>query len=147
MSAPTIIAWCSLTTLVALYVVGVVSHGILRHVVQTLPLWFAIIAGLRKSELAKWSSLPSFVIWLVLMTFIWLFLLGWARIISGHFTQIEIAMTLVVAGASLTGLIIGFRWRTRLTWGKALSTAAIFTVLQLLALRISFLPHIARDPF
>jgi hypothetical protein len=43
--------------------------------------------------------------------------------------------------------VVCFRWRTNLSWSKALSTAAIFTVLQLLALRISFLPSIAKDQF
>jgi hypothetical protein len=32
------IGYCSLTVLVALYVVGAVSNGALRHEVQTLPL-------------------------------------------------------------------------------------------------------------
>ena len=35
------IALCCLAVLVALNVVGAVSHGVLRHVVQTLPLWFS----------------------------------------------------------------------------------------------------------
>ena len=141
------IGYCALSTLVALYVVGVVSHGILRHIVQTLPLWFPIVQGLRQREIAKWASLPCFIIWLVLMTLIWLFLLGWARLISGQFTPIEVILTLVVGTACLVGLVVGFRWRTNLSWSKALSTAAIFTVLQLVALRISFLPSIASDRF
>ena len=39
------IGGCSLAVLVALYVVGAVSHGSLRHEVQTLPLWFPIVLG------------------------------------------------------------------------------------------------------
>jgi hypothetical protein len=81
------------------------------------------------------------------MSLIWLFLLGWANVISGHFTPIEVAMTLIVGAASLAGLVVGFRSPTSLTWGKALFVAAVFAVLQLAALRISFLPAIARDRF
>jgi len=147
MNPPRIIAFCALSVLAALYVVGVVNHEILRHFVQTLPLWFAIFAGFRQQELAKWSSLPSFIIWLVLMVFIWLFVLGWAKLISGHFTPLEIVLTVVVGAASLMGLTVGYRWQTRLSWGKALWVFAIFIVLQLLALRISFLPSIARDRY
>ena len=76
--------------LLALYVVGIVSNGIVRHVVQTLPLWFPILLGLRQREIAKWASLSCFIIWLVLMSLIWLFLLGVANVISGHFTPIEV---------------------------------------------------------
>jgi len=145
MNAPKAIACCALTTMLALYIVGVVSHGVLRHIVQTLPLWFPIVLGLRRREMAKWTSLPCFAIWLVLMTLIWLFLLGWAKVISGRFTPIEVVLTLVVGAAGVTGLIIACRWRTSLSWTKALSTVAVFTVFQLVALRISFLPSIARD--
>ena len=145
MNTPKAIAYCAIATLLALYIVGAVSNGVLRHIVQTLPLWFPIVLGLRRREAAKWASLPCFIIWLLLMTLIWLFLLGWARVISGHFTPIEVILTLVVGAASIAGLLIGFRWRTSLSWTKALSTAAIFAVLQLAALRISFLPSIAKD--
>jgi hypothetical protein len=145
MNHPKMIGYCALVTLMALYIVGAVSNGVLRHVVQTLPLWFPIVMGLRQREIAKWASLPCFIIWLLLMTLIWLFLLGWARVISGHFTPIEVILTWVVGAATIAGLAIGFRWRTTLSWSKALFTSLIFTVLQVVALRISFLPSIAKD--
>jgi hypothetical protein len=145
MNPPKAMGYCAITTLLALYIVGLVSNGILRHVVQTLPLWFVIVLGLRQREIAKWASLPCFIIWLLLMALIWLFLLGWAKVISGHFTPIEIILTLVVGASSLAGLLIGLHWRTKLNSSKALSTAAIFAFLQLAALRISFLPSIAKD--
>jgi hypothetical protein len=145
MNRPKAIGYCALITLFALYIVGAVSNGVLRHIVQTLPLWFPIVMGLRQREIAKYASIPCFIIWLALMIFIWLFLLGWARVLSGHFTPIEVILTLVVGAASITGLLTAFRWRTSLSWNQALSTAAIFAVLQVAALRISFLPSIAKD--
>src|SRR5258707_1667842 len=93
------IASCCLAVLVALYVVGAVSNGSLRHEVQTLPLWVPIVLGFRQRELAKWSALPCLIFWLVIMILIWLFLLGWARIVTGHYSPIEIAMTLVIGVA------------------------------------------------
>jgi hypothetical protein len=141
------ISYSALAMVLALYIVGIVSKGVVRHIVQTLPLWVPILLGLRRREIAKWASLPCFIVWLGLMTLIWLFLLGWAHVVSGHFTSIEIAMTLIVAAGSVSGLAVGLRWRTSLTWSKSLSVAAIFAVLQLLALRISLLPSIATDRF
>lgn len=141
------ISYSALAMVLALYIVGIVSKGVVRHIVQTLPLWVPILLGLRRREIAKWASLPCFIVWLVLMTLIWVFLPGWANVISGHFTPIEIAMTLVVGAGSVTGLVVGLRWRTRMSWSKALSVATIFAVLQLVALRISFLPCIAKDRF
>src|SRR6266700_3872229 len=96
MSSAKMVAYSSLAVVAALYVVGAVSGppGSLRHEVQTLPLWFPIIAGLEKNELAKWAALPCLIFWLTIMIFIWLFLLGWARIVTGHFFPTEIAMTI-----------------------------------------------------
>ncbi len=144
---PKIVGYSALAMVLALYVVGLVSNGVVRHIVQTLPLWFPILLGLRQREIAKWAALPCFFMWLGLMTLIWLFLLGWANLISGHFTLIEVLLTLVVGVASAAGSVAGFRWRTGLGWGKGLLVSAIFAALQVAVLRISFLPAIAKDRF
>jgi hypothetical protein len=139
------LGWSSLTILVALYIVGAVSHGSLRHEVQTLPLWVPIVLGFRGKELAKWAALPCYLIWLTLMTLIWLFLLGWAKIISGHFAPVEIAMTLAVGIAAIIGIGVCLRWRTSIPWWKSVAVAVLLALLQVTALRISFLPGIANQ--
>ena len=65
-----------------------------------------ISLALRRREIAKWVSLPCFFIWLALMILIWLFLLGVANVISGHFTPLEVILTVVV------GIALGIvMWR------------------------------------
>jgi hypothetical protein len=140
---PKWIAYCSLAVLVALYVVGAVSHGSLRHEVQTLPLWIPIVLGFRQRELAKWAALPCMVFWLILMVFIWLFLLGWARVFTGHFSPVEIAMTLVVGVACLAGIGGSLRWRTAVTSFTAVGAVVLLAILQVAAFRISLIPYIA----
>ena len=140
------VAYCALIALSALYAVGFVNSEVLRHSVQTLPLWFPIAMGWRNRETAKWAAVPCFIIWLMLMCVIWLFLLGWTNIISGHFSGIEIALTLVIGGSCIVGTIVALRWRTRVNWVKGLSMAALFAIFQMVALRLSFLPSIAKDP-
>jgi hypothetical protein len=132
--------------LIALYVVGAVSvpPGSLRHEVQTLPLWFPIIAGFQNRQLAKWAAVPCLAVWLAVMIFIWLFLLGWARIITGRFSPTEIAMTIVVGLGAVVGLIAAVRWKTSIRAPAGLAVAALFLALQLTALRVSFIPYIAR---
>jgi hypothetical protein len=127
----------------ALLVVGMVSHGVIRHLVQTAPLWLAIVLGARRSDLCKWAALPSFLFWLLLMTAAWLFLLGRARIVSGTFTPIEIAMTVVVGAASTLGIVVALRARTATPTAAALATALAVTFLDLLAFRVSQLSAIA----
>ena len=134
---------CCMLVIAALLVVGAVSHGVIRHIVQTVPLWFAIVLGLRGSAWSKWTALPCLFFWLIIMVFIWLFLLGWARIITGTFSPIETAMTIVVGLASIAGLVKAFRIRTRVGWWKAMAVVVLLGILQIVALRISFLSAIA----
>jgi hypothetical protein len=146
MTPPTAIASCCLAILIALYVVGAVSvpPGSLRHEVQTLPLWVPIVAGFQRKEIAKWAALPCMLFWLAIMVFIWLFLLGWARIVTGQFLPTEIAMTLVVGVAAIVGTAASARWRTSVRWPIATGTFLLFGVLQVLAVRLSVIPYIAQ---
>ena len=146
MTRAKVVAASSLAILVALYVVGAVSipPGSLRHEVQTLPLWFPIVVGFQNKGLAKWAALPCLIFWLTIMSFIWLFLLGWARIVTGHFFPSEIAMTLVVGAASLLGLASSLRWRTETRPIVAAGVFFLFGALQLLAFRLSLMAYIAR---
>ena len=141
-----VVGYCSLAILIALYVVGAVSAvpGSLRHEVQTLPLWVPIITGFQKKEWAKWSALPCMIFWLMIMTLIWLFLLGWARIVSGTFNPTEIAMTLVVGAASVVGIVVCLRWRTTTRSIAAIGIFLLFAALQVAAMAVSMTPYIAR---
>ncbi len=134
---------CCLLVVAALLVVGAVSHGVIRHIVQTAPLWFAIALGVRRSEWSKWAALPCLLFWLLVMIFIWLFLLGWARIITGTFSATETAMTIVVGLASIAGLAKALKIRTGVRWWKGMAMFVAVAVLQVAALRISLLPAIA----
>jgi hypothetical protein len=134
---------CCLAILIALYIVGAVSHGSLRHEVQTLPLWAPIVAGFNRREYARWCALPCLLFWLFCMTLIWLFLLGWSHIISGAFSPIEIAMTLVVGAASAIGLVLCAA-RARWNWSGA-ALIVLFAALQVGAFLISMLPAIAQQ--
>jgi hypothetical protein len=125
--------------------VGIVSHGILRHIVQTAPFWPALVLGLRRRDAARWCALPGFVFWLGIMVFIWLFLLGWSRVLTGTFTPIEIAMTIVCAIASIAGIAAALRQRTATHAAVAAALLALFSLLQFAAMRISLLPGIAHD--
>jgi hypothetical protein len=68
---------------------------------------------------------------------IWLFLLGSAHFLSGHFSPVEIAMTIGIA--FLTGIAVGLRWRTGTRPIVGLGTVLLFGLLQLLVFRISLL--------
>jgi len=77
------------------------------------------------------------------MVFIWLYVLGIASIISGHFSLFEIAMTIIVGAASLTGIVIFTRLKSSLSPAMAVTTFVVTAVVQCACFRISFLPAIA----
>src|ERR1700733_2409198 len=137
------IASCCLTALVALYVVGAVSHGSLRHEVQTLPLWAPIVFGFRGQKMAEWSGLGWLIVWLLLMLMIWSILTGWTHLLSGHFSLVEIGLKIVIGAASVCGIAMSLRWRTAMGRLAAFGTVVLFVGLQLVAVRLSFLPYIA----
>jgi hypothetical protein len=77
------------------------------------------------------------------MAFIWLYLLGVSNMLSGHFTQLEIAMTVVVGIASGVGIVTFFRSKSYLSgWSRAGIFIVLATV-QFLCFRLSFLPGIS----
>jgi hypothetical protein len=139
------LAFCALLLIGALYVVGIVSEGVVRHIVQTAPVWLTVVLALRRSGWSKWTALPCFLFWLFLMTLIWLFLLGWAHVVSGSFSPIEIAMTLVVGLCSVVGVVLAARMKTEIRAVSASTAFLAILILQLLAFRISLLPSIAHD--
>lgn len=131
----------------SLYVVGIVSNGIIRHTVQTAPLWLAVWLGFRHSPWAKWVALSPLVLWLLLMINIWLLLLGLPHLLSGTFSPIEIALTITVGVAAVLGIATALRVRTVVPWTNAVGTLLLMTCAQLLALWVSFQRGVSRDPW
>jgi hypothetical protein len=100
--------------------------------------------GFQRREITKWMALPLLIFWLAIVTFVWLFLLGWTRIVSGHFFPTEIAMTVLIGVACVSGLIVAVRWRTSVRPVVAISMTGLFALLQWLAFRVSLIPYVAR---
>jgi len=135
------IAICCLTMILALWIVGAASGEIVRHLIQTIPIWIGVILGFRNSQWTKSAALPFFIFWLTIMTLIWLFLLGWSRIVRGHYSPTEIAMTVVIGAAAFLGIIFCVRMKTQV---KFLQAAAVFiatALAQYVAMYVSLLPQ------
>lgn len=145
MPANTVIALCALAQIVALIVVGTVSDGFARHVLQTSPDWIVAGLALNNARSSKWVALPVFLFWLAVMTLIWLYLLGIARIVHGHFSDIEVAMTLVVAGASLLGLVAAVSVRSSIRWYSATVILVVAGAIQVGVMAVSMRTAISND--
>lgn len=141
------IVYCSIGIIAALYVVGFVSHGIIRHIVQTAPQWVVLAFAARGARWTKWAAIPCAAVWLCLMGLIWLFLLGWSHVISGTFSPVEIAMTVAVGACSVVIFAQALRMRSPMKAIPAVTVLLLALMLQLVALRVSFLPGVERDPW
>jgi hypothetical protein len=123
----------------ALLCVGVVSRTIVRHIIQVIPAAIALIFVARQSHLASSAAAPICTFWLGVMINIWLFVLGIARIFSGTFSGVEIALTIVIAIASALGILsIVQSAAGRLPAVPRFLTAAAFGIGQFAAMIASF---------
>ena len=141
---PIVIGLCSLAVILALVAgVGGATGLVWRHVIQTLPFWFGIVLGFRRSPVTGWIALPCFIFWLVIMNLIWLYLLGIARILTGHFAPIEIVMTIIVGLASLIGIGSCLRFKSRVRPWVAMVLFLLFAAAQWGCFLLSITPRFA----
>jgi hypothetical protein len=143
-NAPVAMGICCLAIVLALVGgVGLASNLVVRHLVQTAPLWVCIVLGFRRSRATAWVGLPLFLFWLLLMGLIWSYLLGISHLLSGQFSAIEIAMTIIVGVSSVIGIASFIRFKAALSPLSAGGWFVLFAVIQVICFRLSFLPAIA----
>jgi hypothetical protein len=133
-------AWALTGVIASMLLVGVVSGTLIRHIIQIAPA--IAVLGLLIFRGPGWTPVAIFGFWLFLMTLIWLFLLGIARVVSGTFSPAEITLTITVGISCLWGLISsGSAFRERWLAGSA---AFLLTLgFQVGAMWLSFQPAFA----
>ena len=124
----------------ALLAVGVVSGTLTRHLIQVAPASLALILVASGSRYGRAAALPILTLWSVLMGTIWLFLLGLTSIVQGHFTPVEITLTVTIAGACLIGLAGGPRPTANLSLSRRAAAATTSGLFQLAAFWASAQP-------
>jgi hypothetical protein len=129
--------------ILGLLAVGVVSGTLVRHIIQVLPATLALALVIQRVPWSYYTALPVFVFWLLIMVAIWLFLLGLARITTGHFTPTEVVLTLVIGASCLCGLSQVFRTQPVASRVARAAWAILFSALQIGALWVSLRPAFA----
>jgi|SRR5262245_49861808 len=134
---------CLAAVVAALLAVGVASGTPLRHAIQVAPAAAVLAANVRRAPWAGAAAAAVFAFWLLIMTLIWLWLLGLARVVTGKFTPIEIALTLVIGLASLAGLFAAARGPARARAPARAAAFAALALLQIAAMWLSLRPQVA----
>jgi hypothetical protein len=135
--AESVLATALIALVVALMSVGVLSHTPIRHAIQVVPGIVVLGLALRRHRCARSAAMAVFGFWLVIMALIWLYLLGVARVVSGHFTGGEVALTLVIGLASAVGLVAASLVRDSCAWPARLAAFAAAAALQVGAMWLS----------
>lgn len=140
---PPVSRWL-LGVILSLILVGFVSSTPIRHLIQVVPCIVSLILISRSYRWASYSALPLFVFWLGIMILIWLFLLGFARIITGRFTPVEIGLTLTIGLSCLGGAWMVIRTSPPVAALTRLAAFSTFMFFQIGALWLSLQPFFAR---
>lgn len=138
-----VIAGCLAGLSVALMCVGFVSGTPLRHLLQIIPAVVVFTLVTRRFPWATWAALPVFAFWLLIMIAIWLFMLGLARIITGHFSPAEVALTVVIGLCSTVGAAAVVSSRPQGGRLRSLAALALVAALQVAAMWLSLQPFAA----
>ncbi len=126
-----ILAGSLIGLIVSLLLVGVVSSTLIRHALQAMPAALALVVVVRRQTWASYAALPVFIFWLLIILAIWLFLLGIARIVTGHFTTAEVALTLLIAASSVCGIAASIRPRSTAGFAGRVVAFVLFAVFQI----------------
>ena len=105
MSQTNVIAYCLFGVSISLLIVGLVSGTFAHHIIQIIPMLIVAVTMRRTNDYGLALGLSLLVFWLFIMIFIWMFLLGIARIVTGHYSLAEIILTIIMALISSFGII------------------------------------------
>jgi len=127
----------------ALLLVGVVSGTPVRHALQETPAVALLLPGFARRPWMAGASAALFVFWFLIMSLIWAFLLGLAQVVTGTFSPVEIALTVVIGVASLVGFVAACRARPLPAWPARVAGFVVAAALQVGAMWLSLRPSFA----
>jgi hypothetical protein len=99
----------------------------------------------KRTAWSHFAALSLFAFWIVIMSFIWMWLLGIAQIVNGHFSPIEIAMTMVIGVCCIVGIRAALRTKVEASVTAKVVTFLVFLSLQLCAMWVSLLEPFAHS--
>jgi hypothetical protein len=129
-----------LVVVASLLAVGVVSQTVTRHAIQVAPGVVLLVSSTRRRAWAPFAAMAVFAFWLLIMALIWMFLLGLANVVTGNFSPVEVALTIVIGVASLTGLVAAGRLGERPSWTTRVAAFVVAGALQVGAMWLSLQP-------
>ena len=145
MNGEKVVAVCLAILAASLLVVGVVSDTILRHIIQIIPILFALGLIWQRPSAGSYMALPIFGFWLFIVVIIWLYLLGVSDLAEGTYSNPEVALSVIIAATSAWGILRSIQTGQPLTWRYRTTLAIIGLASQVAFIAVSFQPAFAYD--
>ena len=114
-----------------LLIVGIVSGTLRRHVFQITPIVVVLALAIRRHRWTAPSALGLFGCWPFFMGLIWLYLAGVQTFFTGNYTLVEIALTFLIGGGSIVGIVASWGTEPTVTRARRVLLSMAFAGLQL----------------
>jgi hypothetical protein len=118
--------------LAALGATGVATGTPERHLIQTAPIWIAIVLGIRKMPSVKWVALAYGLFWISMQAIVAIALLGAAGT-RVALSPIELTLTVAIALASIVVIVSCMRFKSGISAIKAATLFIAAAALQVAA--------------
>jgi hypothetical protein len=99
-----LIALCALVVIGAVVSAASLDAAALPALVQTAPLWFVVVLGLRGGTYARWAALPMLLFWIAAAGLVVADQLGVTHLADTAFPLMGWQGALVVGAAGVTGV-------------------------------------------
>lgn len=105
----------------SLALVGLISDTLLRHVVQMVPVLFALGLVMKTPGAGAYIAMAVLAFWVLIMVLTWLYLLGLSDIAAGTYSTGEVILTFAIPTFSVWGISKSVRMRRPLAWTGSLA--------------------------
>ena len=124
-----------------LLIVGIESETFLRHVFQITPIVIVLAFAVRRQRWTAPAALGLFGCWAFFMGLIWLYLAGLQTFFTGNFTLVEIALTILIGGFSMVGIVASRGAEPTIGRARRILLSMTFAALQLAVMWLSLFGH------
>ena len=130
---------CLIGIALSLVLAGLITGTLVRHLVQVLPILLALrLLSRSPGYLGAYATVSISGFWFVLVLLLWLYIAGVDGVPTGQYPRIVLVLSLIVGLFAWVGFTRGRRLGRPLEGRQRVATLAVFGVLQIVAVTLSF---------
>ena len=124
----------------SLLAVGLVGGTLLRQMIQVVPILLALrLMSRSPGYLGAYAAISISAFWMFIIVSVWLSVLGASDHVPGDYAPIQIVLSVLMALFAWVGFSRGRRVGRPLERHQKMATLAVFAILQIAAVAVSFI--------